>query len=142
ARTMSMTTSAGLSAPPAQASVAPRASRKRSWPRWAIWLERLAFVGLILGVWQLFYERRWINPALAISPAEVASYLEQAIRDGSLWKHTSATLQATLIAFVLASGTGIIIGFLLALAPHVNRILDPFINGLNALPRTALAPVT
>lgn len=136
-----MTTSPAVSTPP-QARITSRRRRRRTWPAWAVWLERLAFVGIILGLWQLFYDQKWINPALASSPAEVGSYLGKAVGDGSLLKHTSATLQATLTAFVLASAAGIIIGFLLGLAPHVNRVLDPFINGLNALPRTALAPVT
>jgi len=107
-----------------------------------LWFERLVFAAAILGLWQLFYHEKWINPALASSPVQVYHYLVDSTRDGSLWRNTGVTLEATLVAFVLASAVGILVGFGLALFPHVDRILEPFINAFNALPRTALAPIT
>jgi NitT/TauT family transport system permease protein len=140
---MSTAVVAGTGRPASPPAGNQRAARRRLLAGTALlWAERLLFAVAILGLWQLFYKEKWINPALASSPVQVYHYLIDSTKDGSLWRNTSVTLEATLIAFVLASVVGILVGFGLALFPHVDRVLEPFINAFNALPRTALAPIT
>jgi NitT/TauT family transport system permease protein len=48
---------------------------------------------------------------------------------------------AVVIAFLLASVIGIVVGIALALLPRVERVVSPYLDALNAMPRIALAPV-
>ena len=96
---------------------------------------------LLLGLWQLSASRQWLDPVLARSPGESWNYLREAAASGELWANTRATLVAVVIAWVLAGGVGIVVGVALGLLPRVERILDPFLDAVNAMPRIALAPL-
>jgi NitT/TauT family transport system permease protein len=51
------------------------------------------------------------------------------------------TLVETMLAFVIGTIFGVIIGLWLALSPTTSAILDPYIKGFNAMPRIILAPI-
>jgi len=60
---------------------------------------------------------------------------------GEIYRHLWVTLIETLLAFAIGTGLGIAIGIWLALSPSASAILDPYIKGLNAMPRVILAPI-
>lgn len=60
---------------------------------------------------------------------------------GEIYRHLWVTLVETLLAFVIGTVLGIAIGIWLALAPAASLIFDPYIKGLNAMPRVILAPI-
>ncbi|EFC85341.1 ABC transporter permease [Parafrankia sp. EUN1f] len=96
---------------------------------------------LLLGLWQLAASARWPEPVLARSPGQTASYLFDAAGSGELWSNTRATLKAVLAAWVLAGAAGTVAGVALGLAPRVERVLTPYLDAANAMPRIALAPL-
>lgn len=99
-------------------------------------------VGLaLLGLWQLAASAGWPEPVLAKSPGQTASYLVDAAGSGELWSNTKATLTAVLAAWVLAGLGGMVAGVALGLAPRVERVLTPYLDAANAMPRIALAPL-
>jgi NitT/TauT family transport system permease protein len=51
------------------------------------------------------------------------------------------TLNETLLAFLIGTVSGVIVGLWLALAPTASVILDPYIKAINAMPRVILAPI-
>ena len=51
------------------------------------------------------------------------------------------TLYETLMAFVIGTVSGLFVGLWLARAPTAAAVLDPFIKGLNSMPRVILAPI-
>jgi len=106
-----------------------------------IWTLRLAFGGGLLALWQLGAERRWLDPFFFSRPTHIAERVWQWLRTGSLWPHLGTTLIEALLAFVIGSLLGIVIGFALGRAPLAARVLDPYIKIANALPRVALAPL-
>jgi len=55
--------------------------------------------------------------------------------------HLGVTLFETLMAFAVGTGFGLAVGLWLALAPTASAILDPYIKGLNSMPRVILAPI-
>lgn len=97
-------------------------------------------LGLIL-LWQLCITLDLINPLVAKSPREVAAFLLEITENGVLWENFRVTVSATLIALVLASVAGVVIGISLGLMPRVEAAVDPYITFLNSMPRIALAPV-
>lgn len=101
---------------------------------------QLALVGLWLLAWDLTARNQWITPVLAKSPKQSWDYFTEAVDNGELWSNAQATLLAVAIAWVLASAAGVVVGLALGLLPTVERILAPFLDAANALPRIALAP--
>lgn len=135
------------------ARAVPETSAPDVSPRYGAYLRALKFqsrlvqawqLGLVVAfliLWQVAPKAGWINPMLTSYPTAVIDTLSGMIADGSLFVHTWATLQATIIGF----GGGMILGIAAAIAlwwsPMLYRILDPFIVVLNALPKIALVPL-
>jgi NitT/TauT family transport system permease protein len=71
----------------------------------------------------------------------VWSYLSEASANGELWQHTRATMTAVILAFVLAGIVGVVVGIALGLLPRTERVVNPFLDAVNSMPRIALAPV-
>ena len=58
-----------------------------------------------------------------------------------IYGHLWITLVETLLAFAIGTALGLAGGLWLALSPIAAAILDPYIKGLNAMPRVILAPI-
>jgi NitT/TauT family transport system permease protein len=95
----------------------------------------------LLGLWQLAADLKWPDPVLAKSPIQSWDYLTSAARSGVLWSNTRATMTAVLIAWVLAGLAGVVAGLALGLMPRTERVLNPYLDAANAMPRIALAPL-
>jgi NitT/TauT family transport system permease protein len=122
------------------------ASRSRKRVRWSrdtvVVRGAQILVGLgLLGLWQLVASHKWPDPVLAKTPLQTWHYLIHSASSGELWSNTRATLAAVLIAWVLAGGAGVLAGVALALLPRVERVLTPYLEAANAMPRIALAPL-
>lgn len=104
-------------------------------------LYRIALLVALVGIWEGVSAGHLLSSLIASSPSQVATYLYDATRDGSLLSNFWATFEATLIAFVASGIVGTAIGVSIGLLPRVEKIVDPYISGLNAMPRIALAPV-
>ena len=96
---------------------------------------------LLLGLWQLAAAEKWPDPVLAKSPVQSWDYLAGAARSGALWSNTRSTMTAVLIAWVLAGLAGVVAGLALGLMPRTERVLSPYLDAANAMPRIALAPL-
>jgi NitT/TauT family transport system permease protein len=59
----------------------------------------------------------------------------------TIWQHLSITLIEGLLAFVIGSAVGILMGFWFARRALVAAVFDPYIKMFNALPRVVLAPI-
>ena len=56
-------------------------------------------------------------------------------------QHIAATVYATAMGFLIGSVGGAILGVWLGVSPFASRLLNPYLNALNALPKVALAPL-
>jgi NitT/TauT family transport system permease protein len=63
------------------------------------------------------------------------------IIDRDIYQHLWVTLLETVLAFVLGTVGGLVIGMWLALSPVAAAIFDPYIKALNSMPRVILAPI-
>lgn len=96
---------------------------------------------LALALWQLAAALKWPDPVLAKSPAQSWAYLVSSAQSGELWNNTRATMAAVLTAWVLAGLAGVVAGVALGLMPRTERVLSPYLDAANAMPRIALAPL-
>lgn len=118
----------------------PRGTRD-SRKSWLIRGAQLAILLALLGIWQLIGTQQLLEPVLAKTPGQSWDYFASALQSGELWTHTKATMAAVLIAWILAGAAGVIVGLALGLVPIAERIVDPFFDAANAMPRLALAPL-
>jgi NitT/TauT family transport system permease protein len=122
----------------------PRVPRRRIRPSRETLVVRVLQVAVgaaLIGLWQWAAVVRWPDPVLAKSPLQSWDYLVSAARSGVLWSNTRSTMTAVLIAWVLAGLTGVLAGLVLGLMPRTERVLNPYLDAANAMPRIALAPL-
>ena len=60
---------------------------------------------------------------------------------GDIYPHLWVTLVETVLAFVIGTAAGLLMGMWLALSPMAAAILDPYIKAFNSMPRIILAPI-
>ena len=74
-------------------------------------------------------------------PHKVLSRIWVWFASGEIYRHLWVTLIETLLAFAIGTASGVGIGIWLALSPSTSAVFDPYIKGLNAMPRIILAPI-
>ena len=95
----------------------------------------------VLAAWYGLVQWRRLPPLVLPLPTAVARALVQNLLDGFLWPHLWVTLSEIVLGFVGGSVLGVGLGSLVALAPLVRRILNPYIIASQAMPKLALAPL-
>lgn len=108
------------------------------------WIVRTWQVGLVvlwLAAWELTVRSGVLAPVLAKSPLDSWNYLVESTISGELITNLGATMTAVIIAWVLAGVLGVCAGIAVGLMPTVERVISPFMDAVNAMPRIALAPL-
>jgi NitT/TauT family transport system permease protein len=108
-------------------------------------LQLLVALAVVL-LWQLFTTVpiggvKLLPPFFFSTPADVAARIVKWFVEGTIWKHLWITLVESVLAFVIGSVAGILIGFWFAQQPRVAAVFDPYVKMINALPRVVLAPI-
>jgi NitT/TauT family transport system permease protein len=83
----------------------------------------------------------FLPPFFFSTPAEVAARLFKWLVERTIWEHLWITLTEAVLAFVIGSLGGIIVGFWFARQPFLAAVFDPYVKMANALPRVVLAPI-
>jgi NitT/TauT family transport system permease protein len=109
--------------------------------RSVVWLSRLAIVVVLLIAWQISIEHSRIAAFFLGSPVVIFDKLVDWIWSGVIFRHLGITLLETLLSFVIGCGLALILGLWLALNDTFAAIFDPFIKGLNSMPRLIMAPI-
>ena len=82
-----------------------------------------------------------LPPFFFSTPPDVAKQVAAWFASGVIWKHLWVTLLESILAFIIGSIGGVLVGFLFALLPRLAAVFDPYIKMVNALPRVVLAPI-
>jgi NitT/TauT family transport system permease protein len=109
--------------------------------RSTVWLSRFAIIIVLLIAWQIAIEHSRIAAFFLGSPVVIAEKLGEWISSGTIFRHLGITLLETLLSFVIGCGLALILGVWLALNDTCAAIFDPFIKGLNSMPRLIMAPI-
>jgi NitT/TauT family transport system permease protein len=106
-----------------------------------IWTTRGLVAAAFIFLWWLVVAVKLV-PAFYIStPVSTWKFLVHYIGSGDILPDARATVFETLVGFGIGSSAGVLAGLLLARFDFLNRVFSPFLNGLNSLPRVALAPL-
>lgn len=99
---------------------------------------------LLLGIiilWESLAYFEIIDTFIFSSPSRIMNVLIKYISTGELWKHIGISVLEVVLGIIIGSFVGIFIACLLWYSKKLSKLLDPFLAVLNALPKTALAPI-
>ncbi|MCC6190543.1 MAG: ABC transporter permease [Anaerolineales bacterium] len=96
---------------------------------------------LVFGLWQLIIRSGEVPTFLVPAPSSVWRKLQVVLENGTLWRHTSVTLQETAYGFVGALIFAAIIGYILAKSTWLEKLISPYLVAAQTVPLIALAPL-
>src|SRR5471032_86241 len=82
-----------------------------------------------------------LPPFFFSNPLDVAQQIVKWFATGVIWKHLWVTLVEAMLAFIIGSIGGVLVGFWFARQPRTAAVFDPYVKMANALPRVVLAPI-
>src|SRR5262249_18036722 len=85
------------------------------------------------------FGRLLLPPFFFSNPVDVAKQVFVWFATGVIWKHLWVTLIEAILAFVIGSIAGVLVGFWFARQPRVAAVLYPYVKMVYALPRVVLA---
>ncbi len=102
---------------------------------------QLGILVAVIVAWEVFARLGLINTFLLSSPSAIVVLFLEYLKDGSIFVHIAISVWETVLGFVVGTLLGVVIAIALWWSPKFNQICDPFLVVLNALPKTALAPI-
>lgn len=95
----------------------------------------------VLFMWEMLSYFEIINSFFISSPSRIILTIKENFKNGELFSHIYiSTLEASL-SFIISLIFGLLIAILLYLFKTLSKILEPYLVLLNALPKSALAPI-
>jgi NitT/TauT family transport system permease protein len=115
-------------------------------PRAILIILQLLVAVVAIAVWHVgttvpIFGVKLLPPFFFSTPHDVGARIVKWFAEGTIWQHLWITLLESVLAFVIGSIAGVLIGFSLARRPLVAAVFDPYVKMLNALPRVVLAPI-
>jgi NitT/TauT family transport system permease protein len=114
---------------------------ERRWPAWRVGLWQLGVVLAMLCGWQLAATVHLIDPFFWSYPGAILEKFRLFLDSGGALTDTWVTLQETLLAFVLGTASGTLIGLSFWWSRNYSAVMQPFLICIEAVPKLALAPL-
>jgi NitT/TauT family transport system permease protein len=124
-------------------------ARKRPWwrRRAVIAVVQVAILALVVVVWEWGARTRYddehfiIDPFLWSRPLRIWGRIVEWMGDGTILRNVFTTLYEAVMSFVLGVAAGVLAGFALGRSDFWARVLNPYIQVVNALPRLVFTPI-
>lgn len=123
----------------------------RSNGRLPLRISQAVVLALLFVAWYVLTSPTLLPPIYFAEPNQAAFFFGEPLKvferlwrwfvSGEIYEHLWVTLIETLLAFLIGTVFGVVVGLWLALAPLASAILDPYIKAINAMPRVILAPI-
>jgi len=104
-------------------------------------LQNVLFGVVLLVLWEAAGRIFHISDLIFPVPSAIAAKLVSLTVSGVIWPHLYATVVEILLGFLFGSAAGLVLGMLVALSPMLERLVYPYIVGLQTLPKVAIAPL-
>jgi NitT/TauT family transport system permease protein len=101
----------------------------------------LLTITLFLTLWQGLVSILDLPAFILPSPLQVANRFMLALSDGSLLRHTTATLIEILLGLFTGILAAVLLGYFLSRSALLQDILQPFLVASQAIPTVAIAPL-
>lgn len=103
-------------------------------------LRAFLFIGFLV-LWEVSGRLGLINTFFFSSPWRITLTFCDLLKNGNLLSHIGYTLLETIISFLLVTGFSILTSIVLWSCKTASDVSEPFLVILNALPKSALAPL-
>jgi NitT/TauT family transport system permease protein len=104
-------------------------------------LLQVLFLIVFFLLWEIASAKNWIDPFIFSQPSKMLEAAKEMLSDGSLWPHITTTLWETTAGFLLGTLLGTLAAVILWWNRFLSSIAAPYLVVLNAIPKTALAPI-
>lgn len=104
-------------------------------------ISQIIVLVIFFTVWELLAYYNVINTFVFSKPSDILKLLIQYVKSNEIFKHIKVSVIETILGIIIGSFFGIFIAGILWYFETLHKILQPFLSVLNALPKTALAPI-
>ena len=104
-------------------------------------MEYIILLLLVLAVWTILDKRGSLNTVIMPAPSKILSTFISLVKSGQLWKNLTISLLRVLKGYLLAASLGVILGILIGLFRHLNRLTDLLIQIIKPIPPIAWIPL-
>lgn len=125
----------------AEAAATERVRHKTRWHAATIQSMRIGLALAVVTAWELSVRVEIVDPFYLPAPSSIGAWIGEAAASGELWRNAASTLIAMVLAFMIGSIAGVVVGLLFGRYQTLEAVLAPFVTLLNSLPRVALAPL-
>jgi NitT/TauT family transport system permease protein len=94
-----------------------------------------------LGFWELAVIVLGIPKIVLPLPSSIAVSLWEGFASGVYPWHLAITFYEIIVGFVLGAASGLVIGFVIALSPLLERVFYPYVVAFQTIPKVAIAPI-
>lgn len=115
--------------------------RKLEREKYAVRIGQWSILVVFLTLWQYTTDRNILDSFIFSSPKRVLNTIVTLGSSRILWEHTAITFLETIVSFFLTTIVCIFMAVLLWWQKVLSDILEPYLVLLNALPKSALAPL-
>ncbi len=102
---------------------------------------QISIVFIFLFIWEIGANLGLLNEFLVSKPSAIFNLFIEYFSTGSIYNDIAISVYETILGLIVGTILGLIIAILLWLSDFVSKVLEPFLVVLNALPKTALAPI-
>lgn len=95
----------------------------------------------VFTIWEIASKYEIIDSFLFSKPSSIIELLIKYFDSNEIYRHIGISLLETLLGLSIGTMVGILIAIVLWWNTMIAKIVDPFLVVLNALPKTALAPI-
>lgn len=103
-------------------------------------LQIFLFIAFLI-LWEVGANYGFIDDFFFSKPSAIWDLLIKYIKNGEIFRHLGISLYETIIGLIIGTAGGLLIAISLWWSERLAKIADPFLVILNALPKTALAPI-
>jgi NitT/TauT family transport system permease protein len=115
-----------------------------AWPehfeRLRSWFLLISFL-LVMGIWELTSGLNLLPSFILPGPGQVGLRFFQAVVDGTLPRHTAATLLEVMLGLLSGSLFAMLCGYAIARSRLLERLILPYLVASQAVPIVAIAPL-
>ena len=104
-------------------------------------LEYIILLLLVLAVWTFLEKKGSLNTVIMPAPSKILSTFLALVKSGQLWKNRMISLIRVLKGYLIAASLGIVLGILIGLFRHLNRLTDLLIQIIKPIPPIAWIPL-
>lgn len=106
-----------------------------------ITITRILLLVIFIVQWEVTARLKIVDPFLVSQPSRIVNIMFKLLNEGQLIRHIYITCVETIIGFVAGTIIGTLIAIMLWWSDFLNKVLEPYLVVLNALPKIALGPI-